>query len=148
MGYHQVEVETADRAKTDFLTHSGLLIYNVMPFGLCNAPITFQRLIERILGTLVGTKVLVYLDCVLIYSKTPETLIESLTQVLRLLADAGHKCKASKCAPFTQQVHYLGHVVSKDGINLEPVKLDTIRHWPRPEKGTGLASFLGYCNYY
>ena len=92
--------------------------------------------------------VLVFLDDVLVYAGTPEELLESLQQVLRLLAGAGLKCKASKCALFTQKVYYLGHVVSKDGINLEPDKLDKIRQWPRPERGTGLASFLGYCNYY
>ena len=78
MGYHQVEVEPADRVKTGFLTHRGKFIYNVMQFGLCNAPATFQQLMERILGTLIGTKVLVYLDDVLIYAETPKELIESL----------------------------------------------------------------------
>ena len=82
MGYHQVEVDPKDRAKTAFLTHRGLYVYNVMPFGLCNAPATFQRLMEKILGTHIGRGVLVYLDDVLIYAETPEELIEKLLLVL------------------------------------------------------------------
>ena len=148
MGYHQVEVEPKDRYKTAFLTHRGLYIYNVMPFGLCNAPATFQRLMEKIFGTLIGRGILVYLDDVLIYAETPEQLLEILDKVLKLLARAGLKCKGSKCSLFTEKVHYLGHVVSKNGIKPEPTKLDKIRLWPKPEKGTGLASFLGLCNYY
>ena len=67
MGYHQVKVDSRDRAKTSFLTHQGLYVYNVMPFGLYNGPVTFQRLMELVLGPLIGVGVLVYLDDVLIY---------------------------------------------------------------------------------
>ncbi len=148
MGYHQVEMDPKDRAKTAFLTHRGLYVYNVMPFGLCNAPATFQRLMEKVLGVHIGHGVLVYLDDVLIYAETPEQLLEKLLQVLRLMEQAGLKCKASKCSLFTQKVNFLGHVVSRDGINPEPMKLEKIKQWPRPEKGTGLASFLGLCGYY
>ena len=119
-----------------------------MPFGLCNAPATFQRLMEKVLGPLIGLGVLVYIDDVLIYAETPKQLIEILTAVLKLLVKAGLKCKASKCLLFTQTINYLGRVVSKDAINPAPAKLDKIRLWPKPEKGTGLASLLGLCNYY
>ena len=148
MGFHQVEVDPRDRAKTAFLTHHGLFIYNVMPFGLCNAPATFQRLMERVLGTLIRRGVLVYIDDVLIYAETPEQLIEILSTVLQLLIQAGLKCKASKCSLFTESLSYLGHVVSRDGIKYDPNKLEKIKLWPRPEKGVQLASFLGLCNYY
>ena len=76
------------------------------------------------------------------YAETLEELIEKLFQVLKLLAKAGLKCKTSKCSLFTQKVYYLGHIVSKEGIHSEPAKLEKIRDWPKPEKGTGLASFL------
>ena len=148
MGYHQVEVDPKDRAKTAFLTHRGLYVYNVMPFGLCNAPATFQRLMEKVLGHHIGVGVLVYLDDVLIYAETPEQLIEKLAEVLQLLARAGLKCKAKKCSLFTEQVHYLGHYISREGILPEPGKLEKIKQWPKPDKGIGMASFLGYCNYY
>ena len=103
---------------------------------------------EKILGTLINCDVLVYLDDVLIYAETSEELIEKLSQLLKLLANAGLKCTVSKCSLFTQKVHYLEHIVSKDGIHHEPTKLEKFRDWPKPEKGTGLASFLGLCNYY
>ena len=103
MGFHQVEVYPRDRAKTAFLTHRGLYVYNVIPFGLCNAPATFQRLMERMLGSLIGLGVLVYIDDVLIYAETPEQLIETLSTVLKLLTNAGLKCKASKCSLLLKQ---------------------------------------------
>ena len=148
MGYHQVEGEPKDRFKTAFVTHRGLYIFNVMPFGLCNVPATLQRLIEKILETLIGCGLLVYLADVLIYAETSEELLDKQSQVLKLVSKAGLKCKASKCPVFTQKVHYLGHIISKEGINPEPAKLENLSKWPKPENITGLASFLGMCNYY
>ena len=148
MGYHQVGMAEKDRYKTAFLTHRGLFVYNVMPFGLCNAPATFQRLMEKILGPLVGNGVLVYLDDVLLYAEDAKHLLELLRKVLKLLSAAGLKCKPSKCSLFSESIQYLGHVVSREGIRPIPVKLDQILRWPRPETGVGLASFLGLCNYY
>ena len=88
MGFHQVEVDPRDRVKTAFFTHRGVYVYNVMPFGLCNAPATFQRLMQKVLGPLIGLGVLVYIDDVLIYAKTPKQLIEILSAVLKLLVKA------------------------------------------------------------
>ncbi len=136
MGFHQVEVDPRDRAKTAFLTYRCLYVYNLMPFGLCNAPATFQRLMEKVVGPLIGLGVLVYIDDVLIYAKTPEHLIEILSAVLKLLVKAGLKCKASKCSLFIQTINYFGRVVSRDGINPDSAKLDKIRQWPKPEKKT------------
>src|SRR5512140_1658547 len=97
MGYHQVEVAEADRYKTAFNTHRGLYIYNLMPFGLCNAPATFQRLIKRIFGHRIGKDVLVYLDDILVYAPEPNALLQTLDEVLRLIRRYGLKCKPSKC---------------------------------------------------
>ncbi len=110
-------------------------VYNVMPFELCNAPATFQRLMERVLGSLIGLGVHVYIDDVLIYAEKPEQLIEILSIVLKLLTNAGLKCNASKCSLYTQTINYLGRVVSKDCINLDPAKLDKIKQWPKHENG-------------
>ncbi len=148
MGFNKVDVDPRDRAKTAFLTHRGVYVYNVMPFGLCNAQATFQRLMEKVLGPLIGLGVLVYIDDVLIYAETPEQLIEILSAVLKLLVKAGPNCKASKCSLFTQTFNKLDRVVSKDGINPDPANLDKICQWPKPAKGIGLASFLWLCNYY
>ena len=82
MGFYQVEVHPRDRAKMAFLTHRGRYIYNMMPFGFCNATATFQRLMERVLETLIGRGVLVYIDDVLMYAETVEQLIEVLSTVL------------------------------------------------------------------
>ena len=98
MGYHQAEIDSKDRAKTAFLTHRGLYVYNVMFFGLCNVPATFQRLMERVLVPLIGKSILVYLDDILIYAETTDKLIEILDEVLKLLAKSGLKCKATKCS--------------------------------------------------
>ena len=100
-----------------------------MPFGLCNALATFQRLMEQVLGTMIGLGVLVYRDDVLIYTETPEQLIEIFSAVFKLLANTELKCKASECSLFTQTINYLGRVVSRDGINPEPAKHDKIRQW-------------------
>ena len=101
IGFHQVEVDPHDRAKTATLTHRGLYVYNVMPFVICNAPATFQRLIEKAIGPLIGLSVFVYIDDVLIYAETPEQLIEILSAIIKLLVKAGLKCKASECSHFT-----------------------------------------------
>ena len=93
MKYHQVEVSELDRFKTAFLTHRCLYVYNVMPFGLCNATVTFKRLMKEILRQLVGLSILIYLDKVLLYDEDPERLIELLRKVLKLLIAAGLKCK-------------------------------------------------------
>ena len=135
MGFHQVEVDQRDRVKTAFLTHRGVYIYNVMPFGLCNAPATFQCLMERVLGTMIHRGVLVYIDDVLIYAETPEQLIEILWLVLRLLIQAGLKYKASQCVLFAESVNFLGHIISPDGIKPDPSKLEKIKQWSKPEKG-------------
>ena len=105
MGFHQVEVDPPDRAKTAFLTHRGLFVYNVMPFGLCNAPATFQRLMDKVLGPLIGLGILVYINGVLNYAETAEQLIDILAAVLKPLLRAGLKCKASKCSLFTQTIN-------------------------------------------
>ena len=84
----------------------------------------------------------------LLYAGDPEELIELITKVLKLLINSGLKCKAKKCHLFKEKIYYLGHVVSRDGLKAESAKIDKIEQWPRPDMGTGLASFLGLCNYY
>lgn len=115
-----------DRVKTAFIANQGLYVYNVMPFGLCNAPATFQRLMQRVFGSRIRLDVLLYLDDVLIFAKSPSALLQAIDSVLQLLQDANFKCKPSKCDLFTTTIHYLGHVVSFDGYRPEQVKLDKI----------------------
>ena len=108
MGYHEVEVEPRDRAKTAFVTHRGLFVFNVMPFGLTNAPATFQRLMNNLFRSRLGIDVLVYLDDILVYAVELEQLFKSLDYVFGQIIDAGLKCKPRKCKLFVKKVEYLG----------------------------------------
>ena len=148
MGYHEVEVEPCDRAKTAFVTHKGLFVWNVMPFGLTNAPATFQRLMNQVLQGLVGDGVLVYLDDVLIFAENYPELLSRMCRVFERLRAAGLKCKPTKCQLCLREIEYLGHVVSEGRVRPDPAKVLKIVEWPTPRNGSELASFLGLCNYY
>ena len=119
-----------------------------MPFGLTNTPATFQRLMESWLGDLHLKHCIIHFDDIIILSKTPEEHIERLRRVFDKLAVAGLKLKSSKCEFFKPRIEYLGHIVSKDGIETNPKKIEAILKWPRPQTVTQVQSFLGFCNYY
>ncbi|KRZ03458.1 Transposon Ty3-G Gag-Pol polyprotein [Trichinella pseudospiralis] len=121
-GYWQVEMETRDREKTAFTTPYGLYQFKVMPFGLCNAPATFQRLMETSLRGLVGSKCLVYLDDVIVFGRTAEEHTARLQEVLDRLRKVGLKVKPEKCQLMKRKVAYLGHIISEKGIATDPSK--------------------------
>ena len=148
-GYWQVELEEESIPLTAF-TVGPLGFYECvrMPFGLTNAPATFQRLMENCLGDLHLRSCIIYLDDIIIYSKTPEEHVHRLSQVFEKLAAAGLKLKPSKCEFFKTEINYLGHVVSQDGIRTDDKKIEAIRNWPRPVTNTEVRSFLGFTNYY
>ena len=125
-GYWQVEVDPSDREKTAFVTPFGMHQFRVMPFGLCNAPGTFQRLMELILTGLHWTTCLVYLDDIIIYSRTVEEHLQRLKEVLERLKGAGLKLKPSKCHLLRKSVKYLGHVISEHGVGTDPEKTASI----------------------
>ena len=132
-GYWQVEVKEADKAKTAFQVGSlGFYECNRMPFGLCNAPATFQRLMERCMGDLNLRDCLIYLDDIIIFSTTFEEHLERLQAVFARLQDHNLKLKPVKCKLFRRKVSYLGHVVSEAGIHTDPNKIDAIQNWPVP----------------
>lgn len=110
-GYWQIPIAPEDRHKTTFTCHCGTYQCKRLPFGLCNAPATFQRAMDMILAGVRWQICLVYLDDIIVFSRSPEEHIGHLGQVFKLLADAGVSLKASKCHLFTQEVEYLGHVV-------------------------------------
>ena len=101
-----------------------------MPFELCNAPVTFERLMESVLAGLQWGICLIYLDDIIVYAKTFEEMNRNLSKVFDRLAAAGLKLKAKKCNIFAGSVDYLGHVVSEKGISTDPKKTEIIRHWP------------------
>lgn len=147
-GYSQVEMAEKDKAKTAFCTPFGLFEFNRMPFGLCNAPSTFQRLMERLFGDCRFQSVLLYLDDVIVFSSTIEQHLQRLDQVLSRLETQGLKCKLSKCQFFQKRVKYLGHVVSAEGVSTDPEKVAAVREWKRPINLAELRSFLGFASYY
>ena len=119
-GYWQVKMAEKDKEKTAFTTDEGLWQFIVMPFGLANAPATFERLMERILQGLPWTVCLVYLDDVIVYAKTLADEFENFQTVFRRLRQAGLKLNPRKCHLFQKSVRYLGHVVSESGISVDP----------------------------
>ena len=147
-GYHQVQVKPEDAYKTGFSTPFGHFEFTVMPFGLSNAPATFQRMMNATLGPYLSKFCCVYLDDILVYSRTAAEHVDHLTKVLQALADAKLFAKREKCEFGLDSVQFLGHVVSADGIAMDPGKLDAIRNYPAPLNITQLRSFLGLANYY
>jgi len=147
-GYWQVGLSQEARAKTAFTTEQGLYQFKVLPFGLCNAPSTFERLMERILQGLRWEMLLVYLDDVIIFSKSVKEHIERLDVVFTKLKEAGLKLKPKKCNLFMREVVYLGHVVSPVGICTDPSKIEVIQSWPTPKDAGDVRSGLGMFGYY
>jgi hypothetical protein len=131
-GYHQIRMAEGDEAKTAFHTHQGLYEFLVMPFGLTNAPATFQSLMNLIFASLLRRGVLVFMDDILVYSKTIEKHVELLKQVFQILHDHQFYIKRSKCSFAQPSVEYLGHVVSADGVSTEPSKVKAVLQWARP----------------
>ena len=147
-GYWQVEMEPGDKEKTAFCLDSSLWQFKVMPFGLCNAPATFTRLMERVLHGLVGHGVLVYLDDIVVYSKTESEGLKLLRKVLQRLREAKLKLSPKKCQLFKTKTSFLGHVVGADGVHTDPSKVQDLQEWPRPKSVTDVNAFLGFCAYY
>ncbi len=147
-GYWQVEMDSDARDKSAFVTTSGLYAWNVLPFGLCNAPTTFERLMDNVLAGLRWDTLLVYLDDVIVFGRSIPESIERLATVFGRFRNAGLKVKPSKCALLQKEVEYLGHVVSEKGIHTSPEKIDAVREWPTPVTQTYVRSFLGLASYY
>lgn len=148
-GYHQVEVAAQDRDKTAFVTGRGHhLRFVTMPFGLCGAPSTFQRLMERVLQGLVWKSTVVYLDDVVIFSRTPEEHVGHLREVLERFEAHNLKLKPRKCELFRSEVGYLGHVVSRAGVATDPGNIEKVKSWEPPRNQKEVRSFLGLTGYY
>ncbi|GFT76149.1 retrovirus-related Pol polyprotein from transposon 412 [Trichonephila clavipes] len=147
-GYWQVEIHPEDREKTAFTSGQGLWQFKVMPFGLCNAPATFQRLMETVLKGLTFEACLIYLDDVIIGGRTFEEHLQNIRKVLSKLRDANLKLNPSKCKFFQKEVNYLGHIISAEGVRTDPEKVSAVKNWKRPENLRELRSFLGLCTYY
>lgn len=147
-GYWQVGIHPDDKEKTAFTTGCGLYQFTVMPFGLCNAPATFERLMEFVLRGLTWRTCLVYLDDVMVMGRNFEEHLKNLQEVFDRFQAANLKLNPKKCALFQKEVEFLGHVVSEKGIETSDSKIQSIREWPRPRDKHEVRSFLGICTYY
>ncbi|VEN45007.1 unnamed protein product [Callosobruchus maculatus] len=126
----------------------GLWEFTVMPFGLCNAPATFERLMETVLKGLSWETCLVYLDDIIVVGKSFDDHLKNLEQVFRRLRQSGPKLSPKKCHLFQKKVQYLGHAVSQEGIAVDPQKIEAVKGWPVPKNKHDVRSFLGLCTYY
>ena len=147
-GYWQLPVHPDSIDKTAFVCHYGQYEWLRMPFGLCNAPAVFQRAMNKVLAKHIGKTVMVYLDDIIIFSKSAEQHAKDVDEVLQTLASAGLTLKESKCHFGKSKVDLLGYVISKDGIAAQPSKTQAIQELPPPENIKELRSFLGMCSYY
>ena len=146
-GYWQVSMDFKDINKTAFTTLFGIYHFTVMPFGLANTPGTFKRMMEQVLSGLHWEICLIYIDDVIVFSRTFEEHLVRLHQVLSRIKEANLKLSPSKCKLFRHSVEYLGHVVSQDGVGTDP-KIEAITEWPTPRSTRNVRSFVGFCSYY
>ncbi|KAF0920280.1 hypothetical protein E2562_034128 [Oryza meyeriana var. granulata] len=147
-GYHQVRMNPADVNKTAFRTHDALYEFLVMPFGLCNAPATFQALMNDVLRAFLRRFVLVFFDDILIYSFTWADHLRHLRAVLLVLRQHRLFVKRSKCAFGVDSISYLGHIISEAGVAMDPAKVQAVLDWPQPRSARAVRGFLGLAGYY
>eukprot|EP00253_Pinus_taeda_P016502 PITA_16502 len=147
-GYHQIRIKDEDIAKTTFRTRYGHYEFVVLPFGLTNAPATFMCLMNGIFHPYLDQFVLIFIDDILIYSRTIEEHYEHLRIVLQTLREHQLYAKFSKCDFFKEEIQCLGHVISKEGIAVDPEKIKAIMDWPIPKDVTDVRSFMGLAGYY
>uniref|UniRef100_A0A8C7XN19 ribonuclease H n=1 Tax=Oryzias sinensis TaxID=183150 RepID=A0A8C7XN19_9TELE len=147
-GYWQVEMHPEDQEKTAFTTPLGLYEFERMPFGLCNAPATFQRLMQQCLNGQIAQSLLLYLDDIIIYSPDFSSHLQHLDEVFGRLWQHGLKLRPDKCRLFQQEVKFLGHIVDRSGVRPDPEKVKAVQDWPIPSTIKGVRAFLGLAGYY
>ena len=141
-------MDPEDQEKTAFTTSLGLYKFQVMLFGLANAPATFERLMETVLRGLQWEECLVYIDDIIIPGVSVGQCLERIDHVFERLAAANLKLKPSKCDFFKRSVQFLGHIVSEEGVHTDPGKIEAVKNWPEPTTVKQVRSFLGLCSYY
>ena len=146
--YHQVGVHERDTDKTSFICREGQFRFRTMPFGLCNAGATFQRLMDVIMSGVAFEICLCYLVDIIVYSATLEEHFARLEKVLGRLQQAGLKLKPSKCSLLQKSVEFLGHVVTEGKIGVNPAKIRDVVEWPIPISVKEVRGFVGLCSYY
>ncbi|KAL4022777.1 hypothetical protein IC575_016522 [Cucumis melo] len=147
-GYHQLRIKDSDIPKTAFRSRYGHYEFIVMSFGLSNASAVFMDLMNRVFKDFLDTFVIVFIDDILIYSKTEAEHEEHLHQVLETLRANKLYAKFSKCEFWLKKVTFLDHVVSSEGVSVDSAKIEAVTSWPRPSTVSEIRSFLGLAGYY
>ncbi|GKD27836.1 putative nucleotidyltransferase, ribonuclease H [Tanacetum coccineum] len=147
-GYHQLRVHENDIPKTALRTRYRHFEFTVMPFGLTNAPTMFMDLRNRVCRPYLDKFVIVFIDDILIYSKTQKEHVEHLRLVLELLKKEKMYAKFSNCELWLREVQFLGHVINGNGIHVDPSKIEAVKNWKAPRTLTEVRSFLGLAGYY
>ena len=150
--FHRLRMATeGDEELTTFMTRFGNFAYRVLPFGLCGGPASFQRFMNESFFDILDNFVSIYLDDILIYSSSRKEHTEHIRVVLERLREIGIEADIRKCEFYTQEVKYLGVIVTPNGIRMDPEKVRAIQKWEKPPSGrdvTAVRKFLGFCNYY
>jgi len=147
-GYHQLRIRASDVPKTAFRTRYGHYEFLVMSFGLTNAPVAFMDLMNRVFRPYLDSFMIVFIDDILIYSRSREEHEQHLRVVLQTLRDSQMYAKFSKCKFWLSSIAFLGHVLSAEGIQVDPKKIEVLKNWPRPASAIEIRSFLGLASYY
>ena len=147
-GYHQLRIRESDIPKTAFRTRYGHYEFLVMSFGLTNAPTAFMDLMNRVFRPYLDRFVIIFIDDILVYSRSELEHETHLGLVLQTLRQHRLYAKFNKCEFWLSQVGFLGHVVSTDGIYVDPQKVEAVANWEQPTTVTEVRSFLGLAGYY
>jgi len=148
MAYHQIRIAEGDIPKTAFSCSEGHYEFLVMTFGLTNAPASFQGLMNKVFRHQLGKSVVVYLDDIMVYSKTWEDHLVHIREVLEILRTEQFIVKRKKCVFGARELSYLGHVISENGLRTDPAKIKAVADWPAPGSAKEVREFLGLTNYY
>jgi len=146
--YNLLQIAEGEEWKTAFRTRYGLFEYKVMPFGLTNAPASFQHLMNQIFRDILDVYVIVYLDNILIYSKSENNHWTHVCEVLKRLRANNLFAKHDKCNFHTSKVEFLGFLISANGVEMDPEKIKAVAEWPMPNTVKEVQSFLGFANFY
>ena len=147
-GYWQIPIADKDRSKTAFITKFGLFQFTRMPFGLCGAPVTFQRAMHMVLGNLIWDIVIVNLDDINVLGETFKETLANLIRVLTRFCKFSLKLKHKKCHLFWQEADFLGHRVDAAGVHVTDDHIKDALEWPVPKCGKDLEKFLGFVNHH
>ena len=147
-GYYNIHIKAGDEWKTAFRTQYGLYEWLVMPMGLTNAVTWFQRFGDHAFKEFIDKFVIIYLDDILIFSKTEKEHVEHVTKVLEKLEEYDLQAKLEKCFFHQTEIEFLGYIVSGTEIRMSPAKVEAVANWPTPTNKKEVLSFLGFTNFY